>query len=127
MKVTILLMLTLLLTDSNMSIEVRPNVVSEGGTVTVMCHVPRSKQNKWLAVGLEDYTESGHDLTAPDASLTYLDEFKNIPCPTVFQSIGRAYCSLETTTGTRAVFANLKVAGCREGEPAPEVSHEKFR
>lgn len=94
--------------DNTLRAEVRPSAVLVGGSVTVVCWVPRKPGKRWLEIGVEQVHLSGHQLDEESTSL-WLQDVKNIPC-----EAGRAYCAVGVgkDPDDRA-FAQLEVGGCR--------------
>lgn len=104
-----LIILSLLSTSNGVTVEVRPSVILVGGSVTVICRVPRMQAKRWLEIGIEEVQLSGHQLDGNSQTL-WLQAFDHLPC-----DAGRAYCAVGTGKDPdERAFAHLEVGGCRE-------------
>src|SRR5690349_2089063 len=79
--------------DSPVSISVWPRIAQYGGYVRVSCKIPPSKENRWVDIGVEGFTNSRVQLDE-DSSLLRTRQFEEPLCGEQI-----AYCDLLTRDG----------------------------
>ena len=108
MKYLSTLLVLALTVDAPLRIRVSPQVVMAGGSVTVICSVPRQTDNRSIEAILNPYRASMRDLEGENAAITHRFEFSRIPC-----EVTEAVCRLTTNAGKSYIARQgLLVSGC---------------
>ncbi len=91
-------------------ISVTPQTLMEGGAVQVTCHVTRNERNRWIDLGIYNYTGSGLQIDPSSDRTIWEEVFERVPC-----GVDTAFCEIEQAGG-RVVrdTAIIQVAGCQE-------------
>jgi hypothetical protein len=96
-------------TSEKPSVRVSPQTFMAGADVVVTCRVPRRAENRWVNIGIADYTTSGSELHGEDGPGTVRLEIKRVPC-----GVTTAFCNVLTNAlkQEQLVTASLQVGGC---------------
>jgi len=90
------------------SLRVYPLVIPAGGAAQVTCRIEPHKDNRKLTVEIENYTSSTRDLEGADAPVTWVFNFKEIPCGTT-----RVSCLVERLGGKKVgTSQQVTMTGC---------------